>query len=281
LALHRSGKTGQATALLNAIRPILLQPYNRKLIAVLKENQLLADSVALPDFRSTTVTKHADVTTDHGAFKSVRARGVNALKKVESLRQEFARGSRLYPFLVGDEKDLSQLLDLISPPEDGGRGYLEEARQLDVSSWLKEHSPKPVKTWPKDPLPPQKTLLTQYHTLSQELKSDIFIGLIEVETPSEVFARLGFGDWNGCPAPAVHVALHMYWREKFGAEPIAIGGSTVECIVTHPPADKTAALALGREQYAYCDDIVEQGVGTVGKLASSLLGAKYWYFWWD
>ena len=44
---------------------------------------------------------------------------------------------------------------------------------------------------------------------------------------------------------------------------------------------KKARYALAREQFAYCDDIVTQGVGSIDALADGLRGSKSWYFWWD
>ena len=40
-------------------------------------------------------------------------------------------------------------------------------------------------------------------------------------------------------------------------------------------------LDLALEQYAYCNDIVDQGVETVGRLADGLMKSHNWYFWWD
>jgi hypothetical protein len=40
-------------------------------------------------------------------------------------------------------------------------------------------------------------------------------------------------------------------------------------------------MALAWEQYWYCLDIVDQGVGSVSALAATLLNSTYWYFWWD
>lgn len=286
LALGEAGQTQQAVALLHAIKPILLQPYNRDLVIALKENRLLAGDTLVPSFPVAPVPNSATIkpstaVTDHGPFKTIRVRGVNALQRIEVLRREFAQGSRLYPFLIGDENELTELLEQLLPPADGGRAHLEQARQFDVSAWLKEHMPKPVKSWPKQTLPAQKTPLSQYYVLNQELKPEIVIGLIELDDPGELFARIGYGDWNDCPAPHIHTALHAYWHKQYGAEPIAISGSVVECIVARPPTEKPAALNLAREHHGYCYDIVEQGTGTTAKLASSLLEAKYWYFWWD
>ncbi len=104
-------------------------------------------------------------------------------------------------------------------------------------------------------------LQSQFDVLSGHLKPLLFIGLVELDEPCELFARLGYGGWNACPVPEVHVALHRHWRERFGAEPIAVSDAVVECAVARPPADRKAALALATEQQAYCPDIVEQGRG--------------------
>jgi hypothetical protein len=41
------------------------------------------------------------------------------------------------------------------------------------------------------------------------------------------------------------------------------------------------ALKLAQEQYGFCFDIVEQGVGTIENLAGGLTASNIWYFWWD
>jgi hypothetical protein len=47
------------------------------------------------------------------------------------------------------------------------------------------------------------------------------------------------------------------------------------------PQSRAAALDLAREQFLYCSDIVEQGVGTLSALAAALMENDWWYFWWD
>ncbi len=286
LALGQAEQHDQAATLLRLVAPILIQPHHRELLIRLKDHRLLADDIPIPALSVASTSQTAAPTsaasvTDVGPFKTVCLPGVSALKQVEVYRRAFANGSRLYPFLVGDENDLSELLQGLSPPEDGGRAHIAEARALNVAAWLKEHSPKSAGRWPKETVPTLKTPLSLFHTLSQELKATMVIGLIELDHPSELFARMGYGDWNGCPPPSVHMALHAYWHHQYAAEPIAISASVVECLVAKPPTDKADALKLARAHRGYCDDVVEQGLGTTGRLASSLLEAKYWYFWWD
>jgi hypothetical protein len=35
------------------------------------------------------------------------------------------------------------------------------------------------------------------------------------------------------------------------------------------------------EQYRYCPDIVDQGVGSIHDLAATQVPSSSWYFWWD
>lgn len=56
-----------------------------------------------------------------------------------------------------------------------------------------------------------------------------------------------------------------------------IGMDYVEGHFTRPVKDRKA---LARRMYEFCPDIVEQGVGTVGKLEDELRNGTL-YFWWD
>jgi hypothetical protein len=55
----------------------------------------------------------------------------------------------------------------------------------------------------------------------------------------------------------------------------------VEYRVVHPITDREQAITVALEQFYYCPDIVLQGTETIERLASSLLRARYWFFWWD
>jgi hypothetical protein len=284
IALGQAGRSADARALVSAVHPILLQPHNHELLATLKQVGLLAAEVEMPTRPPRPRSKYratANQITDHGAFKTVSVRGVNALMQVESYRREFARGSGPYPFLIGDETDLTRLLESLVPPADGGRAALEQARSFDPIAWLEQHSRRAKPRWPQSGPDPVKTVLSQYDAVNQHLKPEMFIGLAELHDPWELFARIGYGDWNECPPPHVHTALHRRWHDLFGAEPIAFCNDVVECVVARPPQERKGALVLAREHEAYCADVVEQGLGSTGNLASSLLNANYWYFWWD
>ncbi|MFG6486957.1 DUF4253 domain-containing protein [Roseateles sp. BYS78W] len=283
LALHQAGRTDDARAALSAIRPLLLTPENALLVDELKAAGLLAAHEQVPALPRppSPESERAGVEADHGVFRTVTVRGVNALKQVEALRRAFAQGSsRNYPFLIGDADDVASLLESLEPPADGGLATLAASRDVDAEAWLRDRAPMTPR-WRDGDAEPSRVVQTQFDTLSGQLKPLMFIGLVELENPAELCARLGYGGWNDCPAPEVHVALQRRWRERFGAEPVAVGQAVIEFAVTRPPDDRKAALALAAEQQAYCADIVEQGVGSTAALAATLLDAPVWYFWWD
>ncbi|HLN15704.1 MAG TPA: DUF4253 domain-containing protein [Acidimicrobiales bacterium] len=94
-------------------------------------------------------------------------------------------------------------------------------------------------------------------------------------------AFLSWGGWNACPGPEEHTAIHRYWWDAYGAQPVAVSGDVFEFVVGRPPTSRETAMALAWEQFGYCNDIVDQGVGTVSKLAAALIDSPFWYFWWD
>lgn len=51
--------------------------------------------------------------------------------------------------------------------------------------------------------------------------------------------------------------------------------------VARQPQTREQALELAREHYVYCNDIVDQGLGTLSNLTATLMANDWWYFWWD
>jgi hypothetical protein len=189
--------------------------------------------------------------------------------------------SQIFPFIVGDDGDRARFEDLIDPPTDGGRSIIEAAKLVDIPQWLKGKEPSaPLGSWP-EALAPQTAIQSLFNILAGKPKDKIYLGFVRVENSWEAFAALGFGGWNDCPEPHIHVAFHQYWATRFGTSPVAISGDVVECYVPRPPLEVSSAMGLAAEQYAYCNDIVDQGTETVSNLAASLVRAPFWYFWWD
>lgn len=104
------------------------------------------------------------------------------------------------------------------------------------------------------------------------------LALVPVERPADVLSAIG---WTGAVNSFMPAELTPYlrsWEERFWTVPVALGFDTLHLAVRRAPADAEAAAA---EVYAFCPDIVDQGIGSVEELATTMIPAPYWYFWWD
>ncbi|WP_052351987.1 DUF4253 domain-containing protein [Deinococcus pimensis] len=111
--------------------------------------------------------------------------------------------------------------------------------------------------------------------------SRVYLALVETEHSWDAPAWLGFGGFNACPAPGEHTAVLRSWHDRYGLEVVSVTSDVLEFRVDRPPRDAPEALLLATEQFAYCSDIVYQGVETVPNLAGTLLRNPVWFFWWD
>jgi hypothetical protein len=119
--------------------------------------------------------------------------------------------------------------------------------------------------------------------VENEKRHPVGIGLLPTEFCWQVPAILKLGNWNACPPPHEHVAVMRYWHKQYGAEVVRVSDreGIVEMAVERPPTTRAKALALAKEQYLYCGDIVTQGKNSIDALAADLLDGERWYFWWD
>jgi Domain of unknown function (DUF4253) len=107
------------------------------------------------------------------------------------------------------------------------------------------------------------------------------IALIPTDDWTTIPAHLHWGNWNECPAPEYHVAAFRSWRDRYGVELVGLSFDTLNLRVQRGPTNREEALVLAREQYVYCNDVVDQGLGALRPLAAALMANDWWYFWWD
>ena len=122
------------------------------------------------------------------------------------------------------------------------------------------------------------------HTRLVELRSPAWaaqIMLVPVTRPADVPARIG---WDG---PVNHglngadvSAMLRSWEDRFGAVLTGIGFNTLTLTVPHPPTEPDEIRQVMHEIYAFCPDLVDQGVGEIGGLDPMVRGRE-WIFWWD
>lgn len=227
-------------------------------------------------------------------YERVETTGAEALAEWERLR----RVGRGWPIIVGDDEQLERIAETFSiddpavfPSPIHGPPPRRPAEILDVAARLR--FPEDLRRWDgygDPPSPPLGDWPTESEQTGLTVARDVLTGkpfdrvhilLIPARESWEVPAYLRWGGWNGCTAAEYHVAALHHWAASNGAELIGISGDTMNLRVARRPTGRPDALALAREQYLYCTDIIDQGVGSLSALAASLVNDDWWYFWWD
>jgi len=196
-----------------------------------------------------------------------------------------------HPLLLGSGEDLDRLRESI----DGAAREVGLVDAFDPGAWFAgrreaanegmdpeeraEFENSIHGSWPASS--PSTSFVTPFDMQTHEPVERIWIAVMPIALPWESASAIEFGAWNECPTSEEHVVVMRYWFERWGAEPVAITSDTVEMLVDKPPHSQAEALALAWEHFAYCEDIVTQGVGTIEALAATLLEANTWFFWWD
>lgn len=223
--------------------------------------------------------------------------GAKAFARWEALR---AAGQG-YPVIVGDADALSFLGEQIGfddreDPQailaraaalqwpqaifDARRREREAIAAAYPSEEIEEDDEAMVGEWP-DKAPDAPQLTTNEDILSGKPYRACYIVIFPAQNSWEVPAYANWGGWNENPEPAFHVAALKSWHERYGAELVGLSGDVMNLRTTRSPTTREEALAIAREQYAYCADIVDQGVSSISALAASLMKSRWWYFWWD
>jgi hypothetical protein len=158
-------------------------------------------------------------------------------------------------------------------------GPLELTREETWEAMLREPKPPPVGEWPTEAARPPKLLIVASNYRGPLPK--VYVALIPTDDWTTIPAHLRYGGWNACPHPEYHVAALRSWRDRYGAELIGLSFDSMELTVTRRPETRSEALELAREHYIYCKDIVDQGVGTLSRLAALLIANDRWQFWWS
>jgi hypothetical protein len=158
-------------------------------------------------------------------------------------------------------------------------GTRELTREETWAVMLQERKPPPLGEWP-----------TEAESFSEWLSAagdyrgplqKVYVAFIPTDDATTIPAHLRYGGWNACPHPEYHVAALRCWRDRYGAELIGLSSDRMDLRVARRPQSRAEALELASEHYMYCNDIVDQDLGTLSKLAACLMANDRWAFWWD
>lgn len=188
---------------------------------------------------------------------------------------EFEQTLSAAEYLVDDEMSLTSVLrdaEDIRPTD----WFVDRATYLGIADpVLEATTPLPDYQWAKD------QFSAGLEVVSNEPLPFVEIALLPTSASWEVPAYLLWGGWNDNPLPSEHVAVLRHWAENYDAHVVAVTGDVIEFTVASPPTDENSAIDLAGEQFVYAPDIVWQGTGDISLLASGLLDAPVWFFWWD
>lgn len=213
--------------------------------------------------------------------------GHDALDTLRALRRQGA-AEGITPIVLGGETSVIQYAERLAEHTDSTDDILRKVASIGNPEWwftarlsaLEECLEDTMGEWP-DACVPQDSLCALNDPATETPWPTVYIAKLHTAHAWQAPALLQFGGWNECPFPEEHAAIARYWQERYGAEPVAMTGDTLECFVSRPPTTREAAEQLALEQFAYCEDIVIQGTESVRQLAASLLNAPSWFFWWD
>ncbi len=237
-------------------------------------------------------------------YEVVKVSGVDALRTWE----ELSTAQRGVPVVIGDERAFDPILDNFHPeawrfaaepvlaetlakadrlthPE-SLNAYLR-AEEEQVIADLRQSgitfepdSQASAGDWPETVAPSTgPTVILDFET--GKPSQTVYIVMVPTQDWTTVPAYLRWGGWNANPLPEYHVAALRSWRDRYGAELVGLGFDTMNIRAARRPETREEALLLAREQYAYCSDLVDQGYGTLSRLAASLQSDPWWWFWWD
>jgi hypothetical protein len=231
-------------------------------------------------------------------YERITVPGHQALAEWERLKA----AGRGWPVVIGGDEDLERIADQFSMNDPTVSGAAMPGTELrsseeilakattikfpgDLRKWPGAYQPQdlraPVGDWPAAVKTDQPGLSVALDLVSGATLDNVHLLLIPCNAGWEVPAYLRWGDWNACPPPEYHVAALRHWNHRYGADLVGINGDTINLLAARSPATREAAMALAREQYEYCPDIVDQGVGSISALAASLMSSPWWYLWWD
>jgi len=218
-------------------------------------------------------------------YELLRIPGSEAVTTLSELR---AKGAGT-PIILGDEESFEQMLETLEVrAETSTDELIDRARRIDIFQWLAARAAEDSDyyeiepaAWPEGEVSPNTELTAHRDVLSGKPYSEVMLTIVPTTQSWTAPCFLKIGDWNNVPSAEQHAALFKYWSEQFGATVACLADDVIELTVARPASTRDEALALAKQQFIYCPDIVHQGIGSVEALAASLIGSTVWYFWWD
>ena len=217
---------------------------------------------------------------------------LNSEEVFELYKEEYARGEKngYTPVILVPNGHLLEMIESNYEYYGGAENYREKVLKADLSNGeaiLRERFEANIEMY--DGALDDKEIYGEYPDTirpmscfySNEKAEHLMLVRIPVTEPWKVFAWIPFGGWNLCPDTEDLIAVCKYWYNKYSAVPAVISSDELQMYVPEPINSREEALKAAEEHYAFCNDTVDQGTGTIKALAGYVLNSSVWYFWWD
>lgn len=194
-------------------------------------------------------------------------------------------GSTVSPVLKWVEEEPAQSLQQGTHSVDSPGVILSEAATVDVAALLAPGGNPSYQGWKLDsgawPAQPKPSRVEAYRDPVEGTPyPQVRIALVPVDAAWKSLAYLTWflGAGEATPSMAQAVAVCRTWEEKYWATIIAVSPASIEWSVAKPMQSHESALAFAEEHFSFTPDA---GPRIKEERAAWLLGARYWYSWWD
>ncbi len=114
------------------------------------------------------------------------------------------------------------------------------------------------------------------------------VGLVASQRPADVLPIVGWTTFDEFyePVPVSNAtwiaAILRSWEDRFAATLLNVGPRTqIRLLVRRPPQTPEAAQRIAAEHYAFADGCGDGQLRDISGIASRLVNAPIWTFWWD
>lgn len=256
-------------------------------------DQLIQDLVCLdPDLEPEEETGGPSLAEQVGAALGLEYEILHPQTSDKELLRIWNMAARpgVQPLLLLPDECFFNAAPLPEYPQPGEAGWPDGAEFLQKRlEELKEgfaHSPEDQAVWQNIMTPDTSgQMVAENHKLfvhweEVEKAGGLLLLKVPAAHPWDVFRRVPFGGFNACPDNLEQMAVCRYWHNGYGAVPILLGRDTLQFYLRRQPSEQSL-YQLACEMFAFSEDLVFQGVETVGALEPLLRGSNFWFFWWD
>jgi hypothetical protein len=106
------------------------------------------------------------------------------------------------------------------------------------------------------------------------------LALAVASRPADVLPLIGWEASDRFPDSPPIAAVLRSWEDRFGARLLQVGFARLVLLVRRPPHSLETARWIAAEHIAFADEC-GLGLTTVSDLATTLVDAPTWSFWWD